>query len=175
MYIGTSIARFSNKIIKIEPLSKNPTRCGVFDILETYYNLTIYSMDKVQHFEIPADDIARARAFYEASFGWKTSEFPMPDGSPYVGLHTGPTDDKNMLEEKGFINGGMVQRGGAFPITGPTVAVVVQNLDEALEKVKAAGGSIMMDKKDIAGMGYYAYVKDTEGNTVGVWQDIKKG
>jgi predicted enzyme related to lactoylglutathione lyase len=31
-----------------------------------------------------------------------------------------------------------------------------------------------MDKKDITGMGLYAYVKDTEGNIIGVWQDIKK-
>lgn len=135
---------------------------------------TNITMDKVQHFEIPADDIARARAFYEASFGWKTSEFPMPDGTPYVGLHTGPVDEKNMCKEVGFINGGMVQRGGAFPITGPTVAVVVPDLDTALERVTAAGGSIVMDKKNVADMGYYAYVKDTEGNVVGVWQEIKR-
>ncbi|MEN9405504.1 MAG: hypothetical protein RLY47_463 [Candidatus Parcubacteria bacterium] len=132
-------------------------------------------MDKVQHFEIPADDIARARAFYEASFGWKTSSFPMPDGSDYVGLHTGPTDDKNMLEEKGFINGGMFKRGGKFPATTPTIAAIVQDLDASLEKIRAAGGSVVMEKQEIAGMGYYAYIKDTENNIIGVWQDIKRG
>ncbi len=131
-------------------------------------------MDKVQHFEIPADDLERAKKFYESTFGWNTMDWPMPDGSNYVGLHTGPVDEKNMWKEPGFINGGMFKRGGQFPITTPTVAVVVQNLDESLGKVTAAGGTIVMAKKEIAGMGYYAYVKDTEGNVVGVWEDIKK-
>ncbi len=131
-------------------------------------------MDKVQHFEIPADNLARARAFYEASFGWKTSSFPMPDGSDYVGLHTGPIDEKNMPKESGFINGGMFKRGGKFPATTPTIATIVQDLDASLEKVVTAGGSVAMPKQEIAGMGYYAYIQDTEGNIIGVWQDIKK-
>jgi predicted enzyme related to lactoylglutathione lyase len=63
-------------------------------------------MDKVQHFEIPADDIARARKFYESTFDWKTTEWPMPGGGVYIGLHTGPTDEKYMAKESGFINGG---------------------------------------------------------------------
>jgi hypothetical protein len=131
-------------------------------------------MDKVQHFEIPADDLARARAFYETTFGWKTSDFPMADGSTYVGLHTGPTDDKNMLEEKGFINGGMFKRGGNFPPTSPVITMVVQDIDASLQKAESNGGSTVLGKQEIPGMGYYAYVKDTEGNTVGLFQEIKK-
>ncbi|MDQ5927789.1 MAG: uncharacterized protein QG633_227 [Patescibacteria group bacterium] len=131
-------------------------------------------MDKVQHFEIPTDDLARARAFYETTFGWKTSDFPMADGSTYVGLHTGPTDDKNMLEEKGFINGGMFKRGGNFSPTSPVVTMVVQDIDASLQKAESNGGSTVLGKQEIPGMGYYAYVKDTEGNTVGLFQEIKK-
>ncbi len=132
------------------------------------------TMDKVQHFEIPTDDIDRARTFYETSFGWKTAKWPMPDGSAYIGLYTGPMDEKNMPKEPGFINGGMFKRGGKFPVTGPTIAVVVDDIDTALEKVKAAGGSIKMEKMEMSGMGWYAYVDDPEGNTIGVWQEIKK-
>lgn len=130
-------------------------------------------MNKVQHFEIPADDLARARKFYEGAFGWKTQVWPMP-GMEYVGLHTGPVDEKNMWKEPGFINGGMFKRGGMFPITGPTVAVIVPDLKEALEKVKAGGGTLVTDIMPIGEMGLYAYVKDTEGNIIGVWQDLKK-
>ena len=36
----------------------------------------------VVHFEIPADDVARAKAFYENVFGWKIKQFPMPAGGP---------------------------------------------------------------------------------------------
>jgi hypothetical protein len=131
-------------------------------------------MDKVQHFEVPAEDLVRARKFYEQSFGWITQEWPMPDGSKYVGLYTGPVDEKNRWKEPGFINGGMVQKGGDFPISSPTIAIVVEDMETALNKVKTSGGAIVMDKKDITGMGLYAYVKDTEGNIIGVWQDIKK-
>ena len=131
-------------------------------------------MDKVQHFEIPADDLARARKFYEASFDWKTMDFPMPNGMQYIGLHTGPVDAKGVPQEPCFINGGMFKRGGPFVINAPTVAVVVADLDASLAKIKAAGGSIVMPKMDVAGMGWYAYVKDTEGNTIGIWQDVKK-
>jgi len=131
-------------------------------------------MDKVQHFEIPVDNISRAKKFYEQSFGWGTKDWPMPDGTNYVGLYTGPVDEKNMWKEPGFINGGMFERGKSLPVTGPTIAVVTENIDTALDKVKAAGGTIVMEKKEMMGMGFYAYVKDTEGNTIGVWQDIKK-
>ncbi len=131
-------------------------------------------MDKVQHFEIPADDLARAQKFYQESFGWQTKSWPMPDGTDYIGLYTGPVDEKNMWKEPGFINGGMFKRGGSFPATGPTIAAVVKDLDASLEKITAAGGTVVMPKKEIAGMGWYTYVKDTEGNIVGVWQDAMK-
>ncbi|MFZ5595355.1 MAG: VOC family protein [Pseudomonadota bacterium] len=129
-------------------------------------------MDKVQHFEIPADDVARARKFYEGVFGWKTMEFPMP-GMLYVGLHTGPVDEKNMWKEAGFINGGMFQRSPQFPLQGPTIAITVDDIDAALAQVKAAGGTVVMEKMEIADMGLYAYVKDTEGNVIGVWQNLQ--
>ncbi|SRR5258706_10926060 len=131
-------------------------------------------MDKVQHFEIPADDINRAKKFYESSFGWGMNDWPMPDGSMYVGINTGPVDEKNMWKEPGFINGGMFKRGGEFAATSPVITPVVKDLDATLEKIKEAGGSIVAGKKEVPGMGYYAYVKDTEGNVIGVWQDTKK-
>lgn len=131
-------------------------------------------MDKIQHFEIPADDTARARKFYEATFGWNTAEWPMPDGSSYIGLHTGPTDEKNMIKESGFINGGMFKRGGNFAPKGIVITPVVKDINASIEKVKANGGKIVAEPKTIPDMGIYAYFEDTEGNVVGLWQDLKK-
>ena len=34
------------------------------------------AMDKVQHFEIPADDMARAKKFYGSVFGWRIQDVP---------------------------------------------------------------------------------------------------
>lgn len=131
-------------------------------------------MDKIQHFEIPADDTNRARSFYEKTFGWKTAEWPMADGSSYVGLHTGPTDEKNMIKETGFINGGMFKRGGNFAPKGVVITPVVQDINASIEKVKANGGKIVAEPKTIPDMGIYAYIQDTEGNVIGLWQNLKK-
>jgi len=130
-------------------------------------------MDKVQHFEIPADDLARARKFYEKTFGWKTADWSMGEMT-YIGLHTGKTDKKNMLKDKNVINGGMFKRGGMFKAMGPVITVVVKDIKKSLQKIKAHGGSIFSDTMSVGGMGLYAYVKDTEGNVIGVWQDVKK-
>ena len=130
-------------------------------------------MDKVQHFEIPADDMARAKKFYGDIFGWKIVDYPMP-GMEYAAVYTTEVDDKYMIKEVGVINGGMIKRGGAMPLMVPTVAIVVDDLDATIAKIRAAGGSVVMEKMPIGEMGLYAYAKDTEGNVIGVWQNLKK-
>jgi len=131
-------------------------------------------MDKVQHFEIPADDTERARKFYEDSFGWKTKDYPMPDGSEYIGLYTGPVDDKNMMKEPGFINGGMFRQKEEMRMPGPTVYVTVDDLEKSIDKIEKAGGQILMPPKEIEGMGRFTYAKDTEENIIGVFQNLRK-
>ena len=131
-------------------------------------------MNKVQHFEIAVDDVSRAKKFYEGLFGWKTTEMPMGDqGAVYVGIQTGPADEKNMPKESGYIGGGMFKRDPHLPMSGITVAITVEDLDATLEKVRTAGGIIMMPKTEVIGMGFYAYMKDTEGNVIGLWQNLK--
>ena len=46
-------------------------------------------MGKVVHFEIPADDLPRAKKFYSTVFGWSTSEMPEME---YVMLGTAESD-----------------------------------------------------------------------------------
>lgn len=129
-------------------------------------------MDKVQHFEIAVDDLGRARKFYETLFGWVTTEIPMPEGQVYIGLQTGSVDETKMPKEPGYIGGGMFQRDPNMPMTGTSVAVTVQDLDMMLERVVQAGGSVLMGKTEIGGHGYFAYIKDTEGNVIGLWQTL---
>jgi hypothetical protein len=51
-----------------------------------------------------------------------------------------------------------------------TCTVDVANIDDTLEKIKRAGGSIAIEKNHIPGVGWLAYGKDTEGNLFGVIQ-----
>ena len=127
--------------------------------------LTILCMSRVVHFEIQADDINRAKAFYENVLGWKVDQMMSKEngGMDYWGLSTG---------EGVGINGGMYQRPAEpedqYHLYDCTVQV--ENLDEAIEKVKANGGTITKEKGEIPGVGFFAGAKDTEGNRFGLMQ-----
>ncbi|MBI5272791.1 MAG: VOC family protein [Chlamydiia bacterium] len=123
-------------------------------------------MDKVVHFEIPVDDMKRAKKFYEI-FNWQMQDI---EGMDYVGVRTVHVDDNRMPKEAGAINGGMMQR--TAQVTAPVVAIHVSSVDEYLKKVLKAGGKMVMPKMEIPGMGYYAYISDTEGNVVGLWETM---
>jgi uncharacterized protein len=123
-------------------------------------------MDKVVHFEIPADDMPRAKKFYASVFGWKTEDVP---GMEYAMVHTVEVDPKSrMPKEAGAINGGMMKRMGA--IKAPVVTIDVADIDKAIEKVTKAGGKLIVPKQAVMEMGWNAYVTDSEGNIIGVWQ-----
>ncbi|HLD84114.1 MAG TPA: VOC family protein [archaeon] len=126
-------------------------------------------MDKVVHFEIPADNMDRAVKFYKETFGWKIDKVK---DMPYYMAHTVETDQKGMPKQPGAINGGLMQRQSKEE--KPVVVINVASLDEALKKAQKAGAKVVMPKMDVGGMGIYARIADTEGNVIGVWQDVKK-
>lgn len=126
-------------------------------------------MNKVVHFEIPADDLARANKFYGEVFGWQIQKTPLP-GVEYYLATTVATDEKGMPKEAGAINGGLMKR--STPQESTVIVVNVPNLDEHLAKIQTAGGKIVMPKMQVGDMGLYARVTDTEGNIIGVWQDL---
>jgi uncharacterized protein len=130
-------------------------------------------MDPIVHFEIPYTDKAAQQKFYEGIFGWKMMDWTMPDGSVHVGIHTTAIDEKTRLPLKpGAINGMLVKHGGAN--AAPVVTAHVASIDERVKQIEAAGGSVAMPKVEVPGMGWYIYVKDPEGNVVGMWEDMKK-
>jgi len=50
----------------------------------------------------------------------------------------------------------------------------VQEIKAAVERVKAAGGKIVTDPYPVADLGIVAYFQDTEGNILGMWQELKR-
>ncbi len=124
-------------------------------------------MDKVVHFEIPADSIERARKFYGTVFGWQITKSQMP-GDEYWLVNTVETDDKGMPKTPGAINGGMTKKRKE---TGPVIVIKVASIEDALKKAKKEGAQIVLETFPVGNIGLYARIKDTEGNIVGVWQD----
>lgn len=124
-------------------------------------------MDRVVHFEIPADDLARARDFYGSVFEWGLQVLEEMD---YTIVQTTSTDETSQLpKEPGAINGGMMARSAET--TAPVITVGVDAIDHSLKKIEAAGGSVVTPRTEIPGMGAYAYFKDSEGNVLGLWEN----
>jgi predicted enzyme related to lactoylglutathione lyase len=98
-------------------------------------------MDSVVHFEIPADDLARAKKFYSTVFGWRINEIPQMG---YVLVGTTEANEQGMPKEPGAINGGMMKRQN--PINAPVITINVANIDESLGKIKANGGQALRRK-----------------------------
>jgi uncharacterized protein len=125
---------------------------------------------RVVHFEIPFDDGDRARNFYAEAFGWQVQ--PMP-GMDYTLVLSGPSGDAGPTEA-GFINGGMLDRSSA-PASGPTIAVDVESIDDTLQTVAKLGGATVLGKTPVGEMGFTAYVRDPEGNVIGLWETARQG
>lgn len=132
-------------------------------------------MNRVVHFEIHADDVARAKKFYQDAFGWQMQQMG-PDMGDYVVVTSGPGMDKAQdLPKDPGINGGMMKRNAAKAPEGSSpnayVCIIsVDNIDAYIEKVKKAGGKEHMAKMDVPGVGLLAYYADTEGNVFGMLQ-----
>ena len=130
-------------------------------------------MDKVVHFEIPVDDLARAKKFYSSIFGWELQDYQFAEGMTYTGVRTVPVDEKTyMPKEPGAINGGMTQR--SKEVSAPIITIHVSSIEEYIKKIESAGGKTVMPKGEVPDMGFYAYVNDSEGNVIGLWENLKK-
>jgi len=123
---------------------------------------------EVVHFEIPADDTARARKFYEKTFGWKSMVMP---GVDYTMVTTGPLDaEGRMPKEPGYIGGGIAPRGGHVKV--PVVTIRVDDINAVAKEIPKNGGKLLQARQPIGdgSMGFTGYFQDPEGNVVGLYE-----
>jgi predicted enzyme related to lactoylglutathione lyase len=123
--------------------------------------------NRIVHFEIEATDRERAKKFYSQAFGWQMEQMGQ-EMSEYVVVTTG--DPK----EPGGINGGIFVSppGATKELNAYSCVVGVDNIDQAMAKVKAAGGQLLGEKMDIPAVGTFIRCKDTEGNIFTMLQPL---
>jgi len=117
-------------------------------------------MPSIEHFEIPAEDMVRARRFYQGLFDWRFEDYP---GGQYSLIRT------EGLQGQPGVGGGLCARQQADQ---PVIDYInVDCLDEYVARVEALGGTIATPKTAVPGVGWRCWFRDPEGNTLGLWQD----
>lgn len=124
-------------------------------------------MPRVIHFEIQVENPERAVRFYQNAFGWKFDKWEGPE--EYWLITTCPNDQPG-------INGGLMKRRGPGPQQNQAVnsfvcTIGVENLDSALATATKHGGTMVVPKMPVPGVGWLSYFKDPEGNIFGLFQD----
>jgi len=125
-------------------------------------------MPNIAYFEIPADNIDRAKHFYRTLLGWKieptnsaSMDLKKLQEIQYQDIITGEAKEGTMNM------GGMYKRQMGEPIK---TYVQVDDIDKVLTNVGKLGGKILMPKEEIKGVGLVAIIQDTEGNGIGIWK-----
>src|SRR5258708_13834476 len=123
--------------------------------------------NNVRHFSINADDVPRAKIFYENTFGWQFT----PGGPPNFYLiqtsdEADPGIDGAMQERLEIVKG--------KPIFGFERTIGVDSIDDTIAAIEKNGGKIVMPKFHIDSVGTQIFFEDTEGTIVGAMQYEEK-
>jgi len=125
-------------------------------------------LDSVGYCEIPAENLTRAEEFYSRAFGWAMDRIPEKD---YIVMTTTPSDEKGKPTQTGSINGGLakLRNGPHYPI----ITIRVDDIDSSLKNIEKLGGKTVGRKSLVSNIGFRAYFEDTEGNVVGLLQELE--
>ncbi len=119
--------------------------------------------NNVSFFAINADDVPRARKFYESVFDWSFEPWGPPN---FYLIATGKA-------ENGVVEGGLQERRELVrgqKMVGFECTIEVDDIDETIRTIEANGGRLAAPKFHIPTVGIIAYFFDTEGNVAGIRQ-----
>jgi uncharacterized protein len=128
-------------------------------------------MNPVVHFEMPAGDKARMIKFYSTVFGWQAQQLG-PEMGEYVVVTTAESDETGRPKMNGAINGGFYQKTEDPISNHPSVVIAVDDINDAIKKIKNAGGKVLNEPMDIPGVGSFSSFIDTEGNRLSILQPL---
>jgi predicted enzyme related to lactoylglutathione lyase len=106
--------------------------------------------------ELMTTDVAAARRFYGALFGWETEDYP-GEGASYTLVKVGG-------EPVGGLMALPPECAGMPP--GWSVYVTVEDVDATARQVEALGGKILRPPTDIPNVGRFCVLQDPQGATL---------
>jgi len=122
----------------------------------------------IVHFEIPAQDVEKVKAFYEKVFGWTITQADSP--IEYWIIQTVPIDQNGRLVRPG-VNGGMYRR--VSPDNKPVNYYEVESINDFLDKIVKLGGRVTEPKQEVPEVGWIAAAEDPEGNAFALLEPLK--
>ena len=123
--------------------------------------------NNISFFAINADDVPRARTFYETVFDWAFEPWGPPD---FYLVHTSK-------EQGAPHSGGLQQRRELVPgqkMVGFECTIEIGNIDQTIRAIEANGGRMATPKFHIPTVGTIAYFFDTEDNVAGICEPERK-
>jgi hypothetical protein len=113
----------------------------------------------LRHFAINAEDVPRAKSFYEQVFGWSFTPWGPP--SFYQTRSAG----------HGFVGALQDRREiGGKTMPGMELSFGVEDIKATIAAIEAHGGRVIMQPFSIEGVGELIFFQDTEGNIAGAMQ-----
>jgi predicted enzyme related to lactoylglutathione lyase len=109
-------------------------------------------------FELQTTDVAAAKQFYTALFGWTTEEMNMP-GMPYTVISAAGEQVAGMMAIP-------PEAKGMPPLWG--IYVSVDDADAAIKKAQQLGGAVVVPPTDIPTVGRFAVIRDPQGAMLSV-------
>jgi len=118
-------------------------------------------INPVKWFEIPVNDLDRAKKFYESVFDTTLELHDMPNDVKMAWFH---------MDDKTFGAAGALMKAGGYTPShdGTVVYFSIEDINATLEKINANGGKTLLPKLDIGEHGFIAQFEDTEGNRVAI-------
>lgn len=124
--------------------------------------------DKIGEFcwnELATSNVQAAKDFYGKVFGWKFSDHDMGDSSYTMIKHN----------DQDFGGIWAIPKDKSKEIPPHWMAyVLVENLDESVEKVKKNGGTIKKPASDAGEFGRFAIITDPTGAHIALWQSLRR-
>ena len=109
------------------------------------------------HIELTTSDVGKAKTFYKSLFDWKLKDVDMGGGQTYT-----------MIDVGDGTGGGMFEMPGA-PIAWVPYAAV-KDVAKATDKARSLGATILKEKSEVPGMGWFSIFRDPTGAMIALWE-----
>ena len=113
------------------------------------------------HIELTTSDVGKAKSFYKSLFDWKLKDVDMGGGQTYT-----------MVDVGDGTGGGMFEMPGA-PIAWIPYAAV-KDVAKSTDKARSLGATILKEKSEVPGMGWFSIFKDPTGAMIALWEPKPK-